>query len=138
MLSNGMTTLLRPVLVAFALVLVPLAAMGQTEQKTEQQEAAQGTEQRGDQITLTQQEAQNWEQFSVVNEDGDQIGEVASVSLAEDGTVEELRVETGQALGIGPKTIKVQPDQFTTDGARVKLDMSNSEIQDLPTVEATQ
>lgn len=137
MLSKGMTTLLRPVLVASALVLVPLAAMGQ-EQKTEQQEAAQGTEQRGDQITLTQQEAQNWEQFSVVNEDGDQIGEVASVSLAEDGKVEELRVETGQALGIGPKTIKVQPDQFTTDGARVKLDMSNSEIQDLPTVEATQ
>lgn len=137
MLSNGMTTLLRPVLVAFALVLVPLAAMGQTEQKPEQ-EAAQGTEQRGDQITLTQQEAQDWELFPVVNQDGDQIGEVASLSLGEDGKVEELRVETGQALGIGPKTIKVQPDQFTTNGARIKLDMSNSEIQDLPTVEATQ
>lgn len=121
-LSTFTRKLLAPALaVAAALVLMPAPAM------------AQGTDQPGDQITLTEQEAENWKLLPVHNAEGEQIGELAAVSLAEDGKISEIRVETGQELGLGGKTVTVQPDQFTSNGARVKLTMSNEQIEDLPT-----
>ena len=104
MFLERLTTFTRALLTsaaAAALALTPAAAIagGKNQQTQNMEQQTQGMDQSGDQITLTKQEAEGWKLLPVQNANGEQVGQVAAVTLAGDGSIEELRVDTGSSSG---------------------------------------
>lgn len=91
-----------------------------------------GMDKHGNQITVTQEEAQYWTLFPVANKNDELIGQAAGVTLDTNGKIKLLRINISQHLGIGQKTVVVKPHQFTFNGARIMLDIPDEKIQDLP------
>lgn len=114
----------------------PSTAQGTTSGTGQTQSTA--AMQSGSEFVLTEEQVAEWEGRPVVNAEGDEIGQVTQVVLNDQGNISELHFETGQALGIGTKSVKVDASEFSADDQQVKLDMSNEEIQDLPEAQTSQ
>lgn len=136
---------LRVLALAGAVGLMPAAAMagstgmnqasGSSPAANQSASQAQGMDQPGDQITLSQDEAAEWQLRPVVNQDGEQVGRVSAITLNQQGNIEELEVDMAQTMGLGGETVTVGSDQFSANKERIRLDMPNADIKDLPRVQ---
>jgi sporulation protein YlmC with PRC-barrel domain len=66
--------------------------------------------------------------------DGQEVGEVADIGFDEEGQVEKIRIVTGAALGLGPRTIDLTKGSFITLRGAVVLEMPADVLQALPQV----
>jgi PRC-barrel domain len=64
--------------------------------------------------------------------DGAEVGQVADVSLDEDGEPARLRMTTDVRLGFGPRTVEVPKGVFMTLRGAVVLDLPADAIRTLP------
>lgn len=138
--------ILRPFMLAAALGLTPAVAaqaneasqsssqsgMNQSGGQSQTMNQAGETGQPGDEIALTQQEASEWRMRPVVDESGEKVGQVSAITLDDQGNISQLEVEMEQTLGLGGKTVTLEPGQFLANKEQVILDMSTEEIRDLP------
>lgn len=73
---------------------------------------------------------------SVYSSDGEELGEVAKVNKGPDGDIENIHVDIGSFLGMGGKTVKIGPEQFTQANGRIELSLTAEEAEALPEVKA--
>lgn len=64
--------------------------------------------------------------------DGQEIGEVAAIAAAGDGTINEIRVTTDSPLGIGARTVVLPPKRYITLQGAIVVDFTAAEFDDLP------
>jgi len=64
--------------------------------------------------------------------DGTQVGDVADVSLDEEGRPTRLRITTGARLGFGMRTVEINPGLFTTLRGAVMVDLPAQAVEALP------
>jgi sporulation protein YlmC with PRC-barrel domain len=93
------------------------------------QSAQRGTESTGQ---SGQMQAAEWTGLSVYGSDDQEIGEVAEVQMGSDGQPQSLTVKTGQALGLGERTVEIESDKFQKSGNRIILQMTSDEVKELP------
>jgi hypothetical protein len=65
---------------------------------------------------------------------GNEIGDVADISLDEDGQPDRLRNRTSTILGFGERTVEVSKDAFMLLRGRVVWDMQADDLRSLPEV----
>jgi sporulation protein YlmC with PRC-barrel domain len=70
----------------------------------------------------------------VIAADGQRIGEVADVSVPEDGQPARIRITTGAILGFGARTLELPRNAFTISKGTVVLDLPSEAVQALPAV----
>lgn len=64
--------------------------------------------------------------------DGIEIGEVADISIDDEGRPDKLRLTTSARLGLGTRTIEIPRGAFITLRGAVVLDLPAEAIQSLP------
>jgi PRC-barrel domain len=64
--------------------------------------------------------------------DGAQVGEVADIATASDGTVTAVKFKTGRRLGFGERSVLVQKGMFIVLRGAVVLDFPAEAVGDLP------
>jgi sporulation protein YlmC with PRC-barrel domain len=134
---------------ALALALPALAAAQQEQQRGErvdrqqQHQHQQHGEKAVRQIEANQFQVDKLAGTDIKNQDGDTIGTVDDVLLDKDGRVAAVIVSTGGVLGIGEKTValnwdqvEVTRDQDDPDKLRVRVAMSEDELENLPEFDA--
>jgi sporulation protein YlmC with PRC-barrel domain len=134
---------------ALALALPALAAAQQEQQRGEkvdrqqQHQHQQHGEKAVRQIEANQFKVDRLAGTDIKNHDGDTIGTVDDVLLDKDGRVAAVIVSTGGVLGIGEKTValnwdqvEVTRDQDDPDKLRVRVAMSEDELENLPEFDA--
>jgi len=74
---------------------------------------------------------------SVENAAGDVLGDIETMVVAPDGTIEHVILGVGGFLGIGEKEVAVPWDRFTVDPAenRIVADVSREELEGMPDFE---
>jgi sporulation protein YlmC with PRC-barrel domain len=127
------------VLGALALTLPALAVAQQQQQQQQQRHAQHAVTQ----IEANQFKVDRLAGTDIRNHDGDKIGTVDDVLLDKDGRVAAVIVSTGGVLGIGEKTVALKWDQLEVtrdsddpDELRVRVAMSEDELENLPEFDA--
>lgn len=69
---------------------------------------------------------------SVFSSEGVEVGTVSAVTVAPDGRIGEIRFTTSVRLGLGGRTVAVQPDSFIALTGAVVLELSTDEVSSLP------
>jgi len=85
--------------------------------------------------TLTEAEAKELIDATVVSSDDDNVGEVAAIQRDSDGKVTELHADIGGFLGIGQTRVRVMPSQFTVVDKKVRLSLTAEQVKGLPKIE---
>ncbi len=73
------------------------------------------------------------EDMTVVDANGDKVGEVDEVLGTSDGGPMALAVEVGGFLGVGDHNAIIPLDQVKLENDQIQVDMSKDDIQNLPT-----
>lgn len=123
-----MRSLAIPLLLCAGLVVAPSVA---TADQARQPDQSSTQMRRGDTITLTQQEAESWNLRPVYSKDSKEIGQLTALTLNSRGRITELEVAISEELGLGEKTVTLQPDQFSTDMNRIVLHLNRDQVKDL-------
>jgi sporulation protein YlmC with PRC-barrel domain len=74
--------------------------------------------------------AKDIEGLDVFGSDGQQVGKVAKVNVA-DGSVKDVEVRSGGFLGFFAKTYLVPADKLSKKGGRVELSMTSEQAKQL-------
>jgi hypothetical protein len=85
--------------------------------------------------TLTEAEAKELIDATVVSSDDKNVGEVAAIQRDSDGKVTELHADIGGFLGIGQTRVRVTPSQFTVSEKKIRLTLTADQVKDLPKME---
>ncbi len=110
-----------------AMAITPaLAQDTQEDQMGAQRETQQMQGQTGQQ---GQAQYRGWPVFT---SDGEKVGEVVEVMPGTGGQGKKLRIESGGFLGIGSKTVEINPDQYRAAQNRIELQMTAEQARDLP------
>jgi hypothetical protein len=67
----------------------------------------------------------------VLSKDGDEVGQIAAVSLKPDGEISEVRITTSASLGFGERTVIVPPGRYMALRGTLILELSFAEMQQL-------
>lgn len=70
--------------------------------------------------------------MTVYDSAGEAIGEVERVETLPNGDIDSLIVSQGGILGDGAKKVSVDGDNITVEGDRVMLDLTGSQVSELP------
>jgi hypothetical protein len=68
----------------------------------------------------------------VLSADGEEVGEVAAVTLEPDGEVSEIRIATGALLGLGEVTVVLPQGSYITLRGALVLRLSAAQVRQLP------
>ena len=72
----------------------------------------------------------------VFTADGTQVGEVADISIDEEGRPTRLLVKRGAILGFGVHVVRIPDGAFTALRGAVVINLSANAVKSLPTVPA--
>ena len=112
-------------------------------QSTTQTETTTGTTTEADEAEVTTEAEADAEKGvdaaelmgdSVENGEGEKLGDIETLVVAEDGTIEHVVLGVGGFLGIGEKEVAVPWDRFTVvpEEDRLVADLSREELEALP------
>lgn len=110
----------------------PMTPGADTSAQTGTRSEQTGTGQTG------QMQASEFKGLSVYGSDNQQIGEVAEARMGPDGKVQSLMIKTGQALGLGERTVQIESNKFQKSGDRINLQMTSDEVKNLPSASGGQ
>jgi hypothetical protein len=77
-------------------------------------------------------------EMEIVTADGDEVGEIEDLLLADDGSIDRAIAEVGGFLGIGESYVAVPLDRMTLDAEaedELIVDLGRGEIENLPSFE---
>ena len=127
-----------PAAAAALLLGAGVAAAQTTTPKTTTETPAASTTTKADmaKTTLTDAQAKSWVDKPVYSSDNKNIGEVVSFKRGADNVVTEMHADIGGTMGIGETRVKLTPEQFTLQGDRVVLNLTQEQAKNLPKVES--
>jgi hypothetical protein len=77
-------------------------------------------------------------EMEIVTADGDEVGEIEDLLIADDGSIDRAIAEVGGFLGIGESYVAVPLDRMTFDAEaedELIVDLGRGEIENLPSFE---
>lgn len=84
---------------------------------------------------LSEAEAKELIDATVMSSDGKNIGEVAAIQRDSEGRVTELHADIGGFLGMGETRVRIVPSQFAISNKQVRLTMTGEQVDALPKIE---